>query len=237
MDQEKKQHLSGNVDRSISDGEVVDLASDNPRPCDLDETPPVREEPLCPERQKQQTMSQKIMDELKRGDYNEYITTIIAGKNKGRRHNHFVKVQHDENPDFHPINSKLGKWCNLGFLSEDEDLEFANITRYKLQEKKDLLALSEKTKADSNLMEKYLTLVLQPELLIKIVLKKKRQAEGPKAKIKAAEDFYMKRRVTDLEVARFEEQVDREIMESRSSRSSTRSPYLDDDDEDMDGDS
>ena len=152
-------------------------------------------------------------------------------------YNHFVKVQHDENPDFHPINSKLGKWCNLGFLSEDEDLEFANITRYKLQEKKDLLALSEKTKADSNLMEKYLTLVLQPELLIKIVLKKKRQAEGPKAKIKAAEDFYMKRRVTDLEVARFEEQVDREIMESRSSRSSTRSPYLDDDDEDMDGDS
>ena len=66
--------------------------------------------------------------------------------------------------------------------------------------------LSDKTKADSNLMEKYLTLVLQPELLIKIVLKKKRQSEGPKAKIKKAEEFYLKRRVTDLEVARFEEQ-------------------------------
>ena len=33
------------------------------------------------------------MDELKRGDYDEYITTIVAGKNKGRRHNHFVKVR------------------------------------------------------------------------------------------------------------------------------------------------
>ena len=32
------------------------------------------------------------MDELKKGDYDEYITTIVAGKNKGRRHNHFVKV-------------------------------------------------------------------------------------------------------------------------------------------------
>ena len=51
--------MSGNVDGSVSeDGEVVDLVSDNPRPCDLDETPPVAEEPLCPERQRQQTMSQ-----------------------------------------------------------------------------------------------------------------------------------------------------------------------------------
>lgn len=230
MVQEREQHLGGNVV-----GEVVDV-TDSPRSCDIDETPPVVEEPLCPERQRQQTMSQKIMDELNRGDYDEYITTIVTGKNKGRRHNHFVKIQHSENPDFHPITSKLGKWCNLGFLSEDEDLEFANITRHKLQQKRDLLVLSEESKANSNLMEKYLTLVLQPELLIKIVLKRKRRTEGPKAKIKAAENFYLERRVTDLEVARFEEQVDREIMESRSSRrSSTGSPYLDDDDEDMDG--
>ena len=68
------------------------------------------------------------------------------------------------------------------------------------------LVLSEESKANSNLMEKYLTLVLQPELLIKIVLKRKRRTEGPKAKIKAAENFYLERRVTDLEVARFEEQ-------------------------------
>ena len=238
MSQEREQSLGGNVDGSASDGEVVDLvsASNNPRPCDLDETPPVKEEPLCPERQRQQTMSQTIMMELRRGDYNKYIDTIIQGRNKGKRHAHFAKVQHDENPDFHPITSTLGKMCNLGFLSEDEDLEFANITRFKLQEKMDLCVLSERTKADSNLMEKYLTLVLQPELLIKIVLKKKRQAEGRLAKIKEAENFYLKRRVTDLEVARFEEQVDREIMESRSSRSSTRSPFSDDD-EDMDGES
>ena len=183
-------------------------------------------------------MSQIIMDELRRGVYDEYVTTIVEGKNKGKRHRHFVKLQHDESPDFHPITSKLGRWCNLGFLSDDEDLEFANITRCKLHEKMDKSELSEKTKADSNLMEKYLTLVLQPELLIKIVLKRMRRAEGKRAKLKAAEEFYCKKRVTDLEVARFEEQVDREIMESRSSRSSNASPFPDEeDDESMDGES
>ena len=230
MTSQQAQHSTGNVDGNVSDGDVLDVPSDD--------TTAVKEEPLCPERQRQQTMSQKIMEELKRGDYDEYITTIVEGKNKGKRHRHFVKVQHDENPDFHPITSKLGRWCNLGFLSDDEDLDFANITRGKLQEKMDRSELSEKTKADSNLMEKYLTLVLQPELLIKIVLKRMRRADGPRAKLTAAEEFYCKKRVTDLEVARFEEQVDREIMESRSSRSSNASPLPDDeDDESMDGES
>ena len=68
-------NLGGNVV-----GEVVDV-TDNPRSCDIDETPPVAEEPLCPERQRQQTMSQKIMDELNREVFNSPVSHLNLGYN------------------------------------------------------------------------------------------------------------------------------------------------------------
>ena len=167
----------------------------------------------------QNTMGPNILDDLKRGDYDNYINTIITGNNKGRRHSYFVKGHHGKNSDFHLLTSELKILCNPGFLTEDDDQEFGNYARHKLQEKKDLLVLPEKSKADPNLMEKYLRLVLQPELLIKIVLKRMRQVEGRKAKLSYAENFYLKRRVSELETMLCEGQVNQEIMKSISSDS------------------
>ena len=149
-----------------------------------------------------------IINEIKDGAHDALIDGILTGRKRSKRHNYFVKVINNERRGLNllldQISSKLVRLCSPSFLGVVHIEEFNRATREKLNERLEILALREEAKENSSVVDYYLTLCLQPELLINIVLKRWR-TEKRKETYKCAELYYLDE-MGDADLSRFLDQ-------------------------------
>ena len=174
----------------------------------------------------------EFIQEIEEGAHDALIDRILSGRLRSKRHNYFVKVVNDERRDVNlcldQITSNLVRLSSPSFLGVVHVEEFNRTTREKLNEKKEMLAVREEAKCNSTVVEYYLTLCLQPELLINIVLKRWK-LDKKKGTYKSAEMYYLHEKV-DADIPRCEDPdgSDSELSEEEDvNRSNHDCPYKD----------